>query len=69
MAGRGTDILLGGQSRLLARDVLRKRDIDPAIATPEQWREAIAQVKPAIDKEHDEVVQLGGLHIIGTGTT
>ena len=66
MAGRGTDILLGGNPDFLARDVLRKRDIDPAVATPEQWREAIAQVKPAIDKEHDEVVQLGGLHIIGT---
>jgi preprotein translocase subunit SecA len=66
MAGRGTDILLGGNPDFLARDVLRKRDIDPAMATPDQWREAIAQVKPAIDKEHDEVVQLGGLHIIGT---
>ena len=66
MAGRGTDILLGGNPDFLARDVLRKRDIDPAMATPDQWKEAIAQVKPAIDKEHDEVVELGGLHIIGT---
>jgi len=66
MAGRGTDILLGGNPDFLARDVLRKRDIDPALATPEQWQEAIAQVKPAIDKEHEEVVQAGGLHIIGT---
>jgi preprotein translocase subunit SecA len=66
MAGRGTDILLGGNPEFLARDVLRKRDIDPAVATPEQWQEAIAQVKPAIDKEHEEVVQAGGLHIIGT---
>ena len=46
MAGRGTDILLGGNPDFLARDVLRKRDIDPAQATPEQWREAVAQVKP-----------------------
>jgi len=66
MAGRGTDILLGGNPEFLARDVLRKRDIDPAEATPQQWQEAIAQVKPAIDKEHEEVVQSGGLHIIGT---
>jgi preprotein translocase subunit SecA len=66
MAGRGTDILLGGNPDFLARDVLRKRDIDPAQATPEQWREATAQVKPQIDKEHEEVVALGGLHIIGT---
>src|SRR5207248_2728240 len=34
--------------------------------TPQQWNDAIAQVKPQIDKEHEEVVQVGGLHIIGT---
>src|SRR5499427_3417768 len=66
MAGRGTDILLGGNLEFLARDVLRKRELDPVAATPQQWNEAIAQVKPQIDKEHEEVVQLGGLHIIGT---
>jgi preprotein translocase subunit SecA len=66
MAGRGTDILLGGNAEFMARDVLRKRGIDPAAATPQQWTEAIAEVKPLIDKEHEEVVQLGGLHIIGT---
>src|SRR5262245_26513943 len=66
MAGRGTDILLGGNPDFLARDVLRKRDIDPAMATPEQWKDSLAQVKPQIDREHEEVVQLGGLHIIGT---
>src|SRR5439155_21631585 len=66
MAGRGTDILLGGNAEFMARDVLRKRDIDPLTATPQQWNDAIAQVKPKIDKEHEEVVQLGVLHIIGT---
>ena len=66
MAGRGTDILLGGNPDFLARDLLRKQDIDPAQATPEQWNEAISKVKPEIDREHEEVVQLGGLHIIGT---
>jgi preprotein translocase subunit SecA len=66
MAGRGTDILLGGNPDFLARDLLRKRSIDPAHATPEEWRDALAQVKPAIDAEHEEVVQAGGLHIIGT---
>jgi len=66
MAGRGTDILLGGNAEFMARDVLRKREIDPLSATPQQWNEAIAQVKPQIDKEHEEVVQVGGLHIIGT---
>jgi preprotein translocase subunit SecA len=66
MAGRGTDILLGGNPDFLARDILRRREIDPLQATPEQWREAVAQVKPDIDKEHEEVVAAGGLHIIGT---
>jgi preprotein translocase subunit SecA len=66
MAGRGTDILLGGNAEFTARDLMKKRDIDPTTATPEQWNEALAQVKPQIDKEHDEVVALGGLHIIGT---
>src|SRR5205814_4618020 len=66
MAGRGTDILLGGNADFMARDVMRKKEIDPATATPQQWNEAIAQVNPQIEKEHEEVVQAGGLHIIGT---
>ena len=66
MAGRGTDILLGGNAEFMARDVLRKKEIDPAAATPEQWNEALAKVKPEIEKEHEEVVAVGGLHIIGT---
>jgi preprotein translocase subunit SecA len=45
---------------------LRKREIDPLEATPEQWNEALTKVKPEIDKEHEEVVAAGGLHIIGT---
>ena len=66
MAGRGTDILLGGNADFIARDVLRKGNIDPLTATPQQWNAAIAEVKPQIDKEHEEVVRVGGLHIIGT---
>jgi preprotein translocase subunit SecA len=66
MAGRGTDILLGGNADFMARDLLRKDGIEPSAATPEQWNDAVAKVKPQIDKEHEEVVQAGGLHIIGT---
>jgi preprotein translocase subunit SecA len=66
MAGRGTDILLGGNAEFMARDLLRKSEVDPLTATPQQWNAAIAQVKPQIDAEHEEVVQVGGLHIIGT---
>jgi preprotein translocase subunit SecA len=66
MAGRGTDILLGGNAEFMARDILRKQSIDPLVATPSQWNAAVAEVKPQIDKEHEEVVAAGGLHIIGT---
>src|SRR5262249_51299762 len=66
MAGRGTDILLGGNADFIARDLLRKGNIDALTATPQQWNAAIAEVKPHIDKEHEEVVRVGGLHIIGT---
>ena len=66
MAGRGTDILLGGNADFMARDVLRKKEIDPVAATTDQWNEALAKVTPEIEKEHEEVVAVGGLHIIGT---
>src|SRR6058998_1496810 len=46
MAGRGTDILLGGNAEFMARDILRKKGLDPLVATPQQWNEAIAEVKP-----------------------
>jgi preprotein translocase subunit SecA len=66
MAGRGTDILLGGNPEFLAREHLKKKEIDPDEATPEQFEEAVRQVKPLTEAEHDEVVSLGGLHILGT---
>ncbi len=66
MAGRGTDILLGGNPDFLARNALRKANVNPDEATPEQMEEALDQVRPKIQTEHEEVVELGGLHIIGT---
>ena len=66
MAGRGTDILLGGNPEAMARDSLRKQSIAPETATVEQWREAMGRFQPVVQKEHDEVVALGGLHILGT---
>jgi len=66
MAGRGTDILLGGNIDFTARDVMRRHGIDPLVATPQQWNDARAEVTPDIDAEHEEVVRAGGLHIIGT---
>jgi preprotein translocase subunit SecA len=66
MAGRGTDILLGGNAEFLAKELLKKKEINPDEATPEQLEEAAQQVKPAIEAEHQEVIRLGGLHILGT---
>jgi len=66
MAGRGTDILLGGNSDFLAKELLKKKEINPDEASPEQLEEAVRQVKPSIEAEHQEVVRLGGLHILGT---
>ncbi|MBX9877752.1 MAG: preprotein translocase subunit SecA [Candidatus Obscuribacterales bacterium] len=67
MAGRGTDILLGGNSEFLAKEKLAKEGLaqdDP------QWearfKELHERIKGETDAEHDEVVKLGGLHIIGT---
>ena len=66
MAGRGTDILLGGNPDFMAREFLKQEEIDPDEATEEQWRVAYAQAKQIVEEEHQEVVGLGGLHIIGT---
>src|SRR5262250_1312173 len=66
MAGRGTDILLGGNAEFLGRELLKKQEINPDQATPEQIESAIQRVKPQIEAEHEEVVALGGLHILGT---
>jgi preprotein translocase subunit SecA len=71
MAGRGTDILLGGNPEVMARESLRKQSKDPdiMITTPAgkaEWEETLAKFKAQTDKEHDEVIGLGGLHILGT---
>src|SRR4026208_518992 len=66
MAGRGTDILLGGNPDFMAREFLKKDEVDPDEATEEQWQVAFARAKRIVEDEHNEVVGLGGLHIIGT---
>ena len=66
MAGRGTDILLGGNPEYLARAALLKKGQDPELMTPGEWQAELAKYKEQTDKEHDEVVGLGGLHILGT---
>src|SRR5437016_3419616 len=66
MAGRGTDILLGGNPDFMAREFLKEQEIDPEEATDNQWREVYARAKRIVESEHKEVVSLGGLHILGT---
>ena len=66
MAGRGTDILLGGNPEFMAREFLKHDEVDPDEATPEQLEAALERAKRIVEAEHEEVVQAGGLHIIGT---
>ena len=66
MAGRGTDILLGGNPEFMAREFLKKEEIDPDDVSDDQWEQAVARSKRIVEEEHKEVVGLGGLYIIGT---
>ena len=66
MAGRGTDILLGGNPESLAEEYLKRMEINPEEATPEQYEEQLKKAKAVVKAEHEEVVAAGGLHILGT---
>src|SRR3954468_24616044 len=65
MAGRGTDIMLGGNAEMIARMDFKKQGRDE-LAEPEAFAELIKKYEASCKIEHDEVVELGGLHIIGT---
>ncbi len=75
MAGRGTDILLGGNPEFLTKEYLKKENKDPDLfqtspaGSPEraEWDQhlrALQAMKPLV--EHDEVIAAGGLHVLGT---
>jgi preprotein translocase subunit SecA len=66
MAGRGTDILLGGNPAGLASEILHKRGLNPAEVDKATYAEALAEAKTTTDEDHERVVGVGGLHIIGT---
>jgi preprotein translocase subunit SecA len=66
MAGRGTDILLGGNPEYQAKDYFRKQNKDPDAVSKEEWEPVFRRYKEETDREHDEVVAVGGLHICGT---
>ncbi|CAN7287371.1 preprotein translocase subunit SecA [Terrabacter sp. LjRoot27] len=69
MAGRGTDIMLGGNSEFRAVAELKRRGLDPH-ETPEEyeaaWDEALAKAERDVAAEHEEVTELGGLYVLGT---
>jgi preprotein translocase subunit SecA len=66
MAGRGTDIILGGNVDLMTDSILRKQGVEPHEATAELRAAAHAEAMAIWEKQRDEVVAAGGLHIIGT---
>ncbi|MEU0315240.1 preprotein translocase subunit SecA [Nocardioides sp. NPDC006273] len=70
MAGRGTDIMLGGSVDFLADQELRKQGLEPAGETADAyeqaWAPTVERIKAQVAAEHDEVAQLGGLYVLGT---
>ena len=67
MAGRGTDILLGGNAEYLAKEKLETRGITPDSPDYERIKdEVLAEARKVTEEEHKKVVEAGGLHVIGT---
>ena len=66
MAGRGTDIKLGGDAAGMASDLLHQRGLNPAEVDKATYDEALDEAKKVTDEDHEKVVAAGGLHIIGT---
>jgi preprotein translocase subunit SecA len=67
MAGRGTDIILGGNHEHLANEILQKEyKVDQTEADPQLYEEAILKARAICDEDKKRVLEMGGLHIIGT---
>jgi preprotein translocase subunit SecA len=66
MAGRGTDILLGGNPDVMAAELLHKRGTNVLEATPEEFADALAEAERTCAEDKERVLAAGGLHIIGT---
>ena len=67
MAGRGTDILLGGNAEYLAKEELENNRVTPDSPNYEDLKEkALERARRITEEEHAKVVELGGLHVIGT---
>jgi preprotein translocase subunit SecA len=66
MAGRGVDILLGGNPEGLARDGLRRKGVDLTTVSAEEWGQALARATGLCQEDKEKVLALGGVHILGT---
>jgi len=66
MAGRGVDILLGGNPVGLAREQLRRQGVDLTHVDEQTWAEALARAQEICAADKQKVLALGGLHVIGT---
>ncbi|MBA3265451.1 MAG: SEC-C domain-containing protein, partial [Nocardioidaceae bacterium] len=69
MAGRGTDIMLGGSVEFLADEELRAKGLDPLEHSEDYeaaWPETHARIEQQVKEEHDEVNDAGGLYVVGT---
>ena len=69
MAGRGTDIMLGGNAEHIALAEMAAKGLDPeedAEEYNELWPKVMESARNAVAAEHDEVVELGGLYVLGT---
>ncbi len=69
MAGRGTDIMLGGNAEFMAVQEMERRGLDP-VEHAEQyeaaWPDVLETMKDSVKAEHEEVTELGGLYVLGT---
>jgi preprotein translocase subunit SecA len=69
MAGRGTDIMLGGNPEFMADFELQRKGLNP-VESPQEYEKAwpveIEKQRAAVTKEHESVVSLGGLYVLGT---
>nr|WP_216629961.1 preprotein translocase subunit SecA [Brevibacterium renqingii] len=69
MAGRGTDIMLGGNAEFLAVSEMEKRGLDPAENEEQyeaEWPDVLKAAEDKVKEEAEEVVELGGLYVLGT---
>ncbi|HTC86632.1 MAG TPA: preprotein translocase subunit SecA [Candidatus Acidoferrum sp.] len=66
MAGRGTDIKLGGDAGGLASEILHRQGLNPAEVDKATYEAALAEATSVVEADHVRVVEAGGLHIIGT---